>query len=104
LNQQGGAFNLGPAGGAIQNPAFIPVVVGFPTPAVDSDRLLSDIRSTIQRSDALPSRDKIEVRLDGRNVILRGTVGDDDERRLVEALVRLTPGVDRIVNELQVRE
>ena len=75
-----------------------------PTPAVDSDRLLSDIRSTIQRSDALPSRDKIEVRLDGRNVILRGTVGDDDERRLVEALVRLTPGVDRIVNELQVRE
>jgi osmotically-inducible protein OsmY len=65
---------------------------------------LSDIRSTIQRSDALPSRDKIEVRLDGRNVILRGTVGDDDERRLVEALVRLTPGVDRIVNELQVRE
>jgi osmotically-inducible protein OsmY len=38
--------------------------------------------------------------MDGSTVVLRGSVRDDHERRLAEALVRLTPGVRAVRNEL----
>lgn len=104
LNQQGGAFNLSPAGGPVRSSPFIPIVVGFRTPPVTSSQLLADVQAVIRRSESLVSRDSIEIQINGRNVVLRGTVRDDDEKRLAEALVRLTPGVDQIVNELAVRE
>jgi len=39
----------------------------------------------------------------GPVIVLRGSVATDHERRLAEALVRLTPGVRDLVNELEVR-
>ncbi|MCX7671474.1 MAG: BON domain-containing protein, partial [Anaerolineae bacterium] len=104
LNQQGGGFTFAPAGGPIQNTPFVPTVIGFSAPPITSPQVLAEVRAVIQRSESLVSRDNINVLVDGRNVILRGTVASDDERRLAEALVRLTPGVDEIVNELVVRE
>ena len=38
--------------------------------------------------------------MDGQAVVLQGIVADDDERRLVENMVLLTPGVTAIRNEL----
>ena len=54
-------------------------------------------------SSRLKSKDSIRVASDGNVVILQGTVTNDHERRLAESLVRLTPGVRQVRNELQVR-
>jgi osmotically-inducible protein OsmY len=41
--------------------------------------------------------------MDGNTTVLRGIVEDDTERRTVEGIARLTPGVRDLRNELQVR-
>jgi osmotically-inducible protein OsmY len=46
----------------------------------------------------------VAVQVDGRTVTLRGEVSSDDERRHVESLVRITPGVREIHNELTVKQ
>jgi len=63
----------------------------------------SDVQEVIANSTRLPSRDSIRVTSSGDTVILRGEVRDARERRLAEALVRLTPGVHNIQNELEPR-
>jgi osmotically-inducible protein OsmY len=80
--------------------------LGF-TPAAPTATALTQVRSelrdTIARSSRLTSRDNIQLGMDGGTVVLRGTVVDDHERRLAESLVRLSPGVRDVRNELQVR-
>ena len=44
----------------------------------------------------------ITVATDGNTVVLTGAVASDDERRLVENMIRLEPGVHSVRNELQV--
>lgn len=65
--------------------------------------LRSDLQAVIARSSRLPSRDGIRVTADTNGVvILRGRVRDDRERRLAESMVRLSPGVVQVRNELRV--
>jgi osmotically-inducible protein OsmY len=64
---------------------------------------VSEVQRVIGRSERLPSRDNIRVELEGPAVVLRGTVADEHEARLAEALARLTPGVRDLRNELTVR-
>ena len=59
------------------------------------DRVLN--RALVSRGIEVP-----QVEWDGREVTLRGDVPDDSSRRLIENLVKLQPGVDRVVNELRV--
>jgi hypothetical protein len=61
----------------------------------------TDLQSVIARSSRLPSRDNIRVSMDGSTVVLSGRVATDRERRLADAIVRLTPGVQSVRNELQ---
>ena len=49
-------------------------------------------------------RPGIQVVMDGPVVVLRGTVGDRDERLLAEDIIRLTPGVRDVRNQLTVRQ
>lgn len=65
-------------------------------------QLQTDLRSAINRvpTDMLANPAGVQVVVDGRNVTLKGSVRDDEESRLVEGLVRLTPGVFGIKNEL----
>jgi hypothetical protein len=67
-------------------------------------QLQGDLRSAIDRvpTDQLTNPAGVQVAVDGRNVTLKGSVKDTDESRLVEGLVRLTPGVFVIKNELVV--
>ena len=45
----------------------------------------------------------LNVYVDGNQVVvLQGTVGTEDDRKLVEGMVRLTPGVQFVRNEIQV--
>ena len=65
-------------------------------------QLQSDLRGSIDRvpNTMLANPAGVQVELAGRTVVLRGSVRDQDESHLVEGLVRLTPGVGAIKNEL----
>ena len=79
------------------NIAFV-LATKVPSPA--ADQLLAEVRSIIERSGSLPSKSGITVSVEGRDVILRGKVATDEERRLAGAILRLTPGLGDIRNEL----
>lgn len=53
---------------------------------------------------ALPDefKDRVQVCVEGRLVVLRGVVPSEFARQLVERLLALEPGVDEIRNELDV--
>jgi hypothetical protein len=69
---------------------------------VFSGRLAADAQRILMRSESLPSRANIQVGTDGRTVVLRGNVADERERRMAENMMRLTPGVRDVRNELNI--
>jgi hypothetical protein len=119
-NSRGGAGALGGAalGGRGLNSATnnsnisgivvpIPVQISyaaqmyFPTPPVAATRMQTELRSVIDATPQIANAKGVEVLLDANNnVTLRGSVKDDEEARLIEGMVRLTPGVGYIRNEL----
>jgi len=60
-----------------------------------------ELQAVVSRATRLPSRDRIQVLTDGDTVVLRGQVRDERERRLAEAMIRLSPGVRLVRNELE---
>ncbi len=74
-----------------------------PTP-VAAGNFRTQVQSVITRSSAFAANRDIQVNTEGQVVVLQGAVGTDRERQLAEALLRLTPGVRDVRNELQVRE
>lgn len=108
-----GAAGFGGAGGlnnnANQSGILIPLPVQiaytarmqFPTPPVAPGKIVSEIRSVIDNTTAIANPKAVQIITDANNnVTIRGTVKDDDEARLIEGLVRITPGVGAIKNEL----
>lgn len=89
------------------NPArrSVPYVftTGFPAQHASGSRLADELRDVIARSTSLSSKDSIRVSVEGQVAVLRGTVSDDHDRRLAEGLIRLSPGVHGVRNELRVR-
>ena len=59
-----------------------------------------NLQNIVSGASRLPSRDRIQVVTDGDTIVLRGQVRDDRERRLAERLIRLSPGVRVVRNEL----
>ncbi len=57
-------------------------------------------QAVLTRSSTLPK--DLTVMMDGPTVVLQGKVADASQRRLAENLVKLTPGVSAVRNELQV--
>jgi osmotically-inducible protein OsmY len=55
----------------------------------------------LDRSTMLSNSRGVDVSSDGPMVVLRGSVKDEDEARLVENMIRLTPGVRDVRNELK---
>ena len=67
-------------------------------------KVRGDLEQVLARSTSLsPNRD-IRVVMDGPVVVLRGAVANDHDRSLAEALLRLSPGVHEVRNELEVPE
>jgi BON domain len=60
-----------------------------------------ELQAVVSRATRLPSRDRIQVLTDGDTIVLRGQVRDERERRLAEAMIRLSPGVRLVRNELE---
>ncbi len=92
----------GTGGQLIQLPRQIAytAVLKFPTPAVVPTQLQADLRGMIDRSAMIGNPQGVEVMMDANAVVLRGAVKDEDEARMVEGMVRLTPGVRDVRNEL----
>jgi hypothetical protein len=76
-------------------------------PPVSPGQFQATLQSAITQSAALPSRKDINVSVASINdqpiVVLRGTVATPEERKLAEDLLRLTPGVRVVRNEIQVQ-
>src|SRR5437660_852477 len=53
----------------------------------------ADLQAILSRSSALSRPGSLRVEAVGDVIVLRGKVADEDERRLVEGMVRLEPGV-----------
>ena len=73
----------------------------YNAPAPEQRR--GDLQAILARTSSLTQSAGIQVTMDGPTVVLRGKVADDDERRLAENVLRLSPGVREIRNELEVK-
>lgn len=94
--------NYGPVGSAV-SPITYAAVVRFPVPPIQSPQLQADLQGLINRTTVIRQPGDVRVEVNGDTVILRGRVADEDERRLVEGMVRLEPGVHEVVNQLTLR-
>jgi hypothetical protein len=73
----------------------------FTPPPIPVGKIQSDLRASLDNTSLIANSKAVEVITDAKNnVILRGKVKDEDEVRLIEGIVRLTPGVGDIKNEL----
>jgi len=78
-----------------------PAVVRFPVTPVAAPQLQTDLAGMIARSGgAIANPAGVQVTVEGNTVTLRGTVQNEEEARTVVGLVRLTPGVRGVKNEL----
>jgi hypothetical protein len=80
----------------------VATAVRFQSQPVASNLRSLELQNIIVRSTALSAPAGIAVSVDGPTVVLKGTVASEDERRLVENMLRLAPGVRSVRNELQV--
>jgi hypothetical protein len=92
-----------PGGQIVQLPSPISysAVVRLPAPTPLPNRMTNQIKAMLDRSTVLSNPQGIQVSSNGPVVTLRGTVSSPDEARLIEGMVRLTPGVRDVLNELQ---
>jgi hypothetical protein len=86
-----------------RGPAYT-VALSFPYEPPTSSQLQTEAQGILARSDFLTMRDSIKVKVNGQTLVLEGQVRSDQERRLAENMVRLTPGVRQIQNNLQVAQ
>jgi hypothetical protein len=102
---QGGFGQTGAGAGSqvIQMPRQIAytAVLRFPTQPISPTRMQADVRAVLDRSASLSNARGVDVLTDGQVVVLRGAVRDEDEAILVEGMIRLTPGVRDVRNELK---
>ena len=108
FGQQTGGF--GQQGGANQSGVVVPLprqisysaTLNFKAPIATMPQVATGLRATLDRSTMLGNPRGVGLTMDGNVVVLRGNVATDDELRLVEGMVRLTPGVRDVRNELKV--
>ena len=103
LNQSGGGY------GSSSMRRVPPYVVRLADSAPLTDRrslgtVSADFQRILTRSSVFNSNTEIQVTTEGSVVVLQGTVASARERRLAENMLRLSPGVRQVRNELQVRE
>ncbi len=106
-----GGLGTGSAGGysgagSIATPGQTGYVASpaFPSQPAATSKLQTDLQQMLARSTGLAPSRNIRIATDGPTVVLRGKVADDHDRRLAEGLVRLTPGVHDVRNELVIAE
>lgn len=77
-----------------------PAVAKFAPAPMTTSKLQTDVAGMIGRSALLSNPAGVQVLADGDTVTLRGTAKNSDEARIIAGMVRMTPGVRAVVNEL----
>ena len=80
-----------------------PAPLQRPTPVVVT-QLQTDVQGVLARSTAFTARENLKVATEGTVIVLQGSVANERESRLAEAMIRLTPGVREVRNELTIVE
>jgi hypothetical protein len=91
--------------GQVRTPSFVTTAPDFPARGVAAPSVvLREATGALTRSSKLTSPSTIQLHLapDRDTLILSGNVADARERRMAESLVRLTPGVHDVINQLQI--
>jgi len=76
--------------------------VKFQAPPIVPAQLQTDLLGLVSRTTAIRQPGNVRIEVAGTTVILRGRVADDEERRTVEGMVRMEPGVREVRNELTI--
>ena len=74
----------------------------FDAPVMSAPRMATDLRAVLDRSSVVTSAKGIDLLTDGQVVIMRGTVASAREAKTAEGIIRLTPGVRGVRNELKI--
>jgi hypothetical protein len=102
----GGAQPSGAGFTSIGVPKTLPYITAlspdFPRPRRSTRQLRQQLRAVLSGSSALQNGAGIRLAVKNSRVTLRGQVPDARVRRLAEALIRMTPGVQDVQNNLQV--
>jgi len=79
--------------------------VGGPQAQVrpNTTQLRSSLQSVVAQSQRLSPNRNVSVVMDGGTVVLQGYVDSPRDSRITEGLMRVTPGVRDVRNELQVK-
>jgi osmotically-inducible protein OsmY len=93
--------------GAVLNRAgvmpSVPMNMSLNVPQVVPSVQAANLQAQIARTSSITVPANINVGADGGTIVLRGQVASHDERRIAENVLRLTPGVSNLRNELQVQ-
>jgi hypothetical protein len=85
-----------------QSQIRIPLRLGFQPPAVAAPRFNVTFSERLAKTPSFQRVGAINVSLEGRTAILRGTVASEADRQLAASLARLEPEVLAVQNELVV--
>ena len=93
--------------GGVIVPLSVPITytskLMFAPPPVTAPALATDVRQMLDRSNSIAAPGMIDVFTNGQVVVLRGLVASVEEAQTAEGMIRLTPGVRNVVNELKVQ-
>ena len=78
-------------------------VLKFAVPPVDERQKQIDLQDSLKSTVSLENANSFQVTLESGVVVVRGRAKDDEERRLVENMLRLEPGVRDVRNQIEVK-
>ena len=107
--QQGGFGNTANANSNQQNNGLstgrqiaYTATLKFAAPSMPAPQMQIDLRSMLDTSIGLADAKNVSVTAaEGGLIVLKGTAKDEDEAKLIEGMIRLTPGVRSVQNELK---
>ena len=89
--------------GVFRNPPYATVLSSeMPRVVHDTGVLQPELRSTIDRSSFITSQGTVQLKVNDGVVVLDGQVASEKEFRIIEGMMRTTPGVRGVVNELRI--
>ncbi len=108
-----GSSTPGSMAGANERIAVYMTETSFDSPALRerstvtgmvAPRVLTEVQGTFARSGRFQGESAITVLNQGSVIVLRGKVATDKDRRVAESMVRLSPGVRQVLNEIEIAE
>lgn len=74
----------------------------FAAPSMPASQMQIDLRSMLDTSSGIADAKNVSVTAaEGGMIVLKGNAKDEDEAKLIEGMIRLTPGVRNVKNELK---